>query len=307
MTETTPPPEPTVAAEPAKAEPPPLARGYRAVRALPVLGALGFLLLAGALFYLWQQQRTLVQTPGVDPAHVTALEGQVRTLQQRLAQLEQRPPPPPPASPAPPPDLRPLEARIAALEQRPAAAAAPAPDVGPLLDRMDALERRVMQADTEAVAAANRADRALRIEAAAAALAVGQPLGNLPDAPAALARFAAERPPTEAELRLAFPAAARRAAEASRPAAESQSMAERIWRQIASLVTVRSGDRVILGAPASVVLDAARERLDAGDLAGTIAALDALDSGAAQAMADWRARAQSLLDARAALASLARG
>ena len=84
-------------------------------------------------------------------------------------------------------------------------------------------------------------------------------------------------------------------------------MAERIWRQIASLVTVRSGDRVILGAPASVVLDAARERLDAGDLAGTIAALDALDSGAAQAMADWRARAQSLLDARAALASLARG
>jgi len=319
-------PEPSSGEE----EPP---RADRAARMLPLLGVLAFLLLAGALVYLWQQQRTFVQPPGIDPARVTALEEQVRTLQQRLAELEQRPPPPPPPSPAQTPDLRPLEARIAALEQRPPPppspspapppdlhplegriaaleqrpAPAPAPDLGPLLGRMDALEHRVTQADTAATAAANRADRVLRIEAAALALAAGQPLGNLPDAPAALTRFATEKPPTEAELRLGFPAAARRATEASRPTTESQSMAERMWLQIESMVTVRSGDRVILGAPASVVLDAARERLGAGDLAGSVAALDALDGGAAQAMADWRARAQSLLDARAALASLARG
>jgi hypothetical protein len=234
---------------------------------------------------------------------VSVLEGEVRTLQQRLAQLEQRPPP----SPSPPPDLRPLEARIAALEQRPAAAATAPPDLAPLLDRITALERHATQADTTAAAAGNRADRALRIEAASAALAAGQPLGSLPDAPAALTRFATEKPPTLAEIRLAFPAAARRAADASRPATEGQSMAERVWQRIASLVTVRSGEKVILGAPAGVVLDAARERLDAGDLAGAVTALDALDPGAAQVMADWRARAQSLLDARAALASLARG
>jgi len=205
--------------------------------------------------------------------------------------------------------LRPLEARIAALEQRPPAVTASPPDLAPLVGRLDALDRRVAQvatqAATDAGTATNRADRAIRIEAAAAALAAGQPLGNLPDAPAPLARFATAKPPTEAELRLAFPAAANRAAEASRPAVASQSMADRMWQRIASVVTVRSGDRVILGTAAGPVLDAARERLDAGDLTGAVAALDGLDPGAAQAMADWRARAQSLLDARAALAALA--
>jgi hypothetical protein len=294
------PPEPAAVPEPAKAAPPP---ANRSVHVLAVFCALGFLLLAVAVFYEWQQQ-TLLSAPSNDAARMTALEGQVRTLQQRLSQLEQRPPPP---SPSPPPDLRPLEARIAALEQRPAAAATAQPDLAPLLDRITALERHATQADTAAAAAANRADRALRIEAATAALAAGQPLGTLPDAPAALTRFATEKPPTLAEIRLAFPAAARRAADASRPATASQSMAERMWLQIASMVTIRSGDRVILGAPAGVVLDAARERLDAGDISGAVTALDALDPGAAQAMADWRARAQSLLDARAALASLAHG
>jgi len=80
-----------------------------------------------------------------------------------------------------------------------------------------------------------------------------------------------------------------------------------MWAEIASLVTVRAGDRVVVGAPASVVLDAARERVEAGDLAGAVAALDALDPAAAAVMADWKASVQSLLDARAALAKLAQG
>jgi hypothetical protein len=62
-----------------------------------------------------------------------------------------------------------------------------------------------------------------------------------------------------------------------------------------------------VGAPAAVVLGTARDRLEAGDLAGAVAALDGLDGPAAQAMAPWRAHAQSLLDARAALAAMARG
>ena len=129
----------------------------------------------------------------------------------------------------------------------------------------------------------------------------------MPGAPPALVRFATEKPPTEGALRLEFAAAARRAADASKPQASNGSLAERMWTRIASLVTVREGNRVLVGAPASTVLDAARERLDAGDLAGAVAALDALDPGAAAAMADWRARAQSLLDARDALAKLAQG
>jgi hypothetical protein len=313
MTETTPPPEsppetppvpepvapevpPVPEPEPARREPLPV----HSSRPARVLTIVGFLLLVGVDFYLWQQQQTLVPQPGADPERVAAQEMQIRALQQRIAQLEQRPAP----TNAAPTDLRPLEARIAALEQHPAAA--PEPDIGPLLGRVNALEQHAGQADAAAAAAAKRADRAIRLQAAAAALDAGQPLGAIPDAPVALARFATEKPPTEADLRLSFPDAASRAAEASNPATDGKSMTERMWQRIASLVTVRSGDRVIVGAPASVVLDQARARLDAGDLAGAVTALDGLDPGAAKAMADWRARAQSLLDARAALASLAR-
>jgi hypothetical protein len=73
-----------------------------------------------------------------------------------------------------------------------------------------------------------------------------------------------------------------------------------------SLVTVKHGDQVLLGTSASSVLGAAQARLDAGDLAGAVAALDGLDAAAATAMASWRGQAQGLLDARNALAQMAR-
>ena len=70
------------------------------------------------------------------------------------------------------------------------------------------------------------------------------------------------------------------------------------------MTTILSGGAVVLvGSPAAVILGEARLRLDTGDIAGAIAALDALDPGAASAMSPWRAQAQSLLDARAALAA----
>ena len=280
-------PEPT---EPAPPEPP-TPRRPRLLGALVLAGLLGLGLLAGAVAYLFAQK----PPPGVDPARVAALESRVGALQQRLDALEKRPTPP--AAPSQPmPDLRPLEARIAALEQRPPPAPAPAPpapDLTPLQSRIDALQQRI-------------ADLA-HVQSVALALANGQPLGAWPGAPPALAKFATEKPPTEAELRRDFAAAARRAIDASKPQAAGGSFGQRVLAGIASLVTVRSGDHVIVGAPASVVLDAARERVDAGDLAGAVAALDALDPDAAAVMADWKARAQSLLDARAAVAKLARG
>jgi hypothetical protein len=225
----------------------------------------------------------------------------------------------------PPPDLTPLETRIAALEQR------KPPDLGPLEDRVAALERKkpedpalearvaglaaaqqATQQQTEAAAAAAHAtaDHAARLQAvqqAQVSLAAGQPLGNLPDAPPALAQFAATPPPTEAALRLSFPQAARAAVKASQPSTQGLSVLQRMWQRAEALVTIRKGDRVILGTPASTTLAAARVRLDAGDLAGAVAALDKLDPRAAQAMATWRGQAQALLDARAALAAMAAG
>jgi hypothetical protein len=53
------------------------------------------------------------------------------------------------------------------------------------------------------------------------------------------------------------------------------------------------------------VLARAHMALDAGDLAGAVAAVSALSGPAARAVANWRGDAQSLLDARAGLASMA--
>ena len=66
-------------------------------------------------------------------------------------------------------------------------------------------------ADT-AVAAGGQGCPAARMQAARAALAAGEPLGSVPDAPPEVARFTDARPPTEAALRLAFPVSRRRRA-----------------------------------------------------------------------------------------------
>lgn len=267
------------------------------------LTALALALLAGGLAWLWQEHGQLADRV-VDRAEITALHEQVRGLNQRLAQLEQRAPV---AT-----DLRPLEGRIAALEQRPATPppvapppAAPPPAVAAadpvLAGRIAALDLRVTQAEQ---ARSGSTIRLARLQRAGHALAAGQVLGDIPGAPAALSRFAAIAPPTEAALRLEFPAAARQAEAASRAGAESQGIADRVWQQVRSLVTVRDGDTVLLGAPAAVVLGTSRELLNAGDLAGAVAALDALDPGAAGGIAAWRARAASVLAARAALAAM---
>ncbi len=292
--------------EPEPVAPPPPVRAGRGV--LPVLCAIGFLLLALAIGLVWrEEQRLAAREAGVDPAAFAGMESQVRTLTQRLAALEQKPapmPPPPPAPPAQAPvDLKPLDARIAALERRPEV-----PAVDPaLVARMDEMQKRLAQTQADGARNAERASRAATVQAAQAALDAGLPLGDMPGAPPALSRFGRAKPPTEAALRLAFPDAADRAVAASRPSTEGESVGQRMWQNARSLVTVRQGDKVLLGAPAAETVGHARERLDAGDLAGAVAALGALDGAAAKAMTDWRDQAQALIEARTALAGMARG
>ena len=268
------------------------------------------------------------------PAPTPATAPDLRTLITRLQTLEQRTPP----------DLGAVDARLTALEQRPALAdtislvtrldALSARVQGievvgiarqdaaetrlatleqfttrakNLETRLETLERR--QTATEATASlvpalADRAARMARLQAAQAALEAGEKLGDIAGAPAALARFATIAPPTEAALRLAFPAAARGAASAPPPPANA-ALLDRVWARAQSLVTLRQGDHVLLGDPAAGVLARARRALDAGDLAGAVAALGDLSGLAAQAMAAWRVQASALLAARAALAALA--
>ncbi|AHJ66965.1 COG4223 family protein [Granulibacter bethesdensis] len=154
-------------------------------------------------------------------------------------------------------------------------------------------------------ALADRAGRLARLQAASSALGRGEKLGDIPNAPPALTRFAQEAPPTLAALTLSFETVAQRALEASRPDVSHASFWETVKQKAETLVTVRRGDQVLVGDPAAGVIARARKALDAGDLAGAVRTLDALTGPAVQAVSGWKAQAQALLDAQAALSDMA--
>jgi hypothetical protein len=314
--------------------PPQMSSARPARDPLPWLLGLGFLVLAGAIGFVWW---SAPQPPSQPPAGLQA-------LQDRVARLEQRPVAPPVGAPAEAVDLGPLTARVAALERRATPDLAPlegrvaavekqAADNSQFAARLDALSSRVdalsgrdqnaqgdiarrLDADEARLATlehataqmtdmAEHAARLARIQAAETALAAGQPLGELPAAPPAVARFAAAKPPTEASLRLAYPQAERAALATSRSDTGESTFLSRVLAHAEDLVTVRQGDRVLVGDPAAGVLARAHAALDAGDLAGAVAAVSSLSGPSGAAMAVWLADAKALLQARAGLADMA--
>lgn len=169
-----------------------------------------------------------------------------------------------------------------------------------LSDRVGKTEHA--QADFSGLAA--RTDRVARLQEASTALRVGEPLGDIPNAPPALARYAKLPPPTETALRLGFPALADQARIASRPDTAGHGFLERSWARMQESVTVRAGDQVIVGNSAAGVLARAQTSLDAGDLPGAVSALAALQGRPADIVHDWIDKARGLIAARDALAGL---
>jgi hypothetical protein len=167
--------------------------------------------------------------------------------------------------------------------------------------RLAALEKNAGGLDS----VSDHLNRVTRIQEAAIALAVGHPVGDIPNAPPALSRFAHQAPPTEVQLRQLFAQSERAAIDAKQTDDTSEPLIDRVWERAQNLVTVHRGEEVLVGNPASVTLGHAREALEAGDLKGAIAAVETLKGQPQQAMAKWLADAKSLVDARAALASLA--
>ncbi|HUC18460.1 MAG TPA: hypothetical protein VMA37_12335 [Acetobacteraceae bacterium] len=273
------------------------------------LSLLSFLVLAAAIAVAWafpRQQSLPPPPPSVSPVALADLSGRLDGLAAQLAALGQKL-----AALPPRPDLGPIEARLAVLEKQssyhPPSGLAP-PDqtalaaaLAPLSGRIDALGKSLAGLS----ARLDRIERLTRIETAASALAAGRPLGTLPQAPPALARFAATTPPTLASLRLSYPEAARGELAASRPSTAGKSLLARLLAQAGDLITLRSGNRVIIGNPAEGTLATARIALEAGDLSACLAALDALPRPLAPAMAEWEEKARALRDAETALASLA--
>ena len=279
---------------------------------------------------LEDQIAKLQAVPPVDlkplEARLAALEGKppvdLRPLEARVAAIDARPPV----------DLKPIEGRLGALEAKPPVDLAPlqqrvdavaqkeGQDQAALAKRLDAaeaadkqtdaalasIEAAEKQTDAKIASVAARAEMAGKLQGVSAALAAGQPLGDIAGAPPPLARFAHAAPPTEAGLRLSFDAAAADAHRVSQPAiTDNQPLLSRMWTKAQQSVTVRRGDEVLVGDPIEGVLAHARTELDAGDLAGAVRALDGLAGPAKAAMAGWVGQAQSLLDARAAIGELA--
>ena len=258
----------------------------------------------------------------------------LQPLEQRLTALENKPPPPVPAAPLDTEGRTQLAAlsgridsvtarddqigtqeqmdagKLTAQEQADIAklSAQEQTDISKLSGQIAGLDTRVTaatKADSQIESLASKQALIERLQSAAVALQAGRPLGDIPGAPPALAQFATKPPPTDASLRLSFDQAAAKAHLAGQPPADETPFLNRVWDKAQSLVTVREGDRVLVGDAVSGVLEHSRHLLDAGDVAGAVTALNGLAGPAAEAMAPWRAQAQSLLDARAAMITTA--
>ena len=300
---------------------------------LPLLCGLGFLVLAIAILLVWL-------FPG-SPAELQSAVADLHGAQQKLAdvdarlsRLEQRP------APALASDLTKVSSDQAKISSRLEAMEGRVGDPAQLGVRLDALSGRVealsgrsqsgvdaARQQTEAVkqqvdalsgrvstvekasgtlnGLTDRLNRLSRLQEAGLALSAGKAVGDLPNAPAGLARFAHQAPPTEAQLRLAFPQAQRAALAAEQAGDEKAPFADRVWERAQGLVTVRRGDDLMVGNPSATALSTAKAALDAGDLPGAVAAVNALAGPPRQAMDDWVTQATALINARSALADMA--
>ena len=282
---------------------------------VPWLYAIGFIVLASAIIYLWQFPTTSDE-PARNEAAIQAVEQRLADTDARLSRLEQRPVA----------DIGKINARLDAVDGRTA-------DVAQLTARLDTLSGRIeslsgrdqtgldgikqqISALTARVAAietsnestatvSRRLDGVAKLQEASFALATGKPVGDLPGAPDALARYAHAPPPTESELRLRFPQAESAALAAPQPNEDNAPFIDRVWDRAQNLVTVRRGQQTLAGNPASVILTRAQTALDAGDLASAASIVGSLKGPPKDAMASWLADANALLNARAALAQLA--
>ena len=242
---------------------------------------------------------------------LATLEQQLGTVDKRVGAVETKAPPKAELDAAAQQQLAELSNRIDGIAARQdALGVKQQADLGKLNDQIAGLDSRLTaaaKASGEIGAINARQSRTAQLQIAAAALAAGRPLGTLDSAPPALAKFATAAPPTDASLRLSYDAAADEARRVGMPISPDAPFLTRLWDRAQNGIVVRQGDRVLVGDAVTGVLEHAKRLLEAGDLAGAVNALGALTGPAADAMAPWTAQAKSLLDARAALVTAARG
>ena len=282
---------------------------------VPWLYGLGFLALAAAIFYLWQYPTPSTDTAG-DASAIQAIGSRLADIDGRLTRLEQRPIL----------DLGKINARMDALDGRAGDQIQLASRVDALSGRiealsgrnqtgldatkqqLDALATRVAEVASNAGnldAVSKRLNRITKLQEASFALAAGRPIGELPDAPEALTRYAHTAPPTDAQLRVRFPRDEQAALAAKQPDEADAPFINRVWDRAQGLITIRRGGDVVVGDPTAIILGRAQAALDAGDIGGAVGAVESLKGQPARAMKDWLLNAKGLLEARSALAEMA--
>lgn len=226
-------------------------------------------------------------------AQVSALAGQIEALQPRLKALENRPVVTGGSV---------SDADLAALSQRIEAQATQIAAI------MDAATAREAEANATAQATLRRA-ALTRIQTAldsgsgfSAALADLEATGQ--EIPADLRSIADDGVPTMAQLRDAFPPAARAALAASRESAGDDTGAGGFWAFMSDQLGARSLEPRE-GSDADAVLSRAEAALRDGRLADALAEIDTLPPHAAGEMSGWAAEAQERLNALGAAESLA--
>lgn len=256
--------------------------------AWPVVFTLGFLVLGAGEGYLWYNQ----QGHQADATQLAVLRTQMDDMRTAAAR----------ATPAP--DSMVVQAD---LTQKFAALAA---QVNAMQAQEAADHGQISQMQANATDLGKLTTRIAllnALETARMALDAGQPLGTIPNAPDALGQFATSAPPTEAALRQSFPAAAKAAEAASVSPNGKVGFWDQVKLRLEGIITISNGDTVLFGPPAAAVLNQAQTALAAGDLAGAVAKLQALSPASQAAMAGWLSQAKALLDARAALMTMAQG
>ncbi|MBB5373837.1 hypothetical protein [Acidocella aromatica] len=256
--------------------------------AWPVVFTLGFLVLGAGEGYLWYNQ----QGHQADATQLAVLRTQMDDMRTEASRTA-----PAPNSVVAQADLAQkyaaLAAQVNAMQTQEAA------DHGQI-SQMQANATDLGQLTTR-IALLNA------LETARMALDAGLPLGTIPNAPDALGQFSTSAPPTEAALRQSFPAAAKAAEAASLSPNGKVGFWDQVKLRLEGIITISNGDTVLFGPPAAALLNQAETALAAGDLAGAVAKLQALSPASQAAMAGWLAQAKALLDARAALMTMAQG
>ncbi|KIT15397.1 COG4223 family protein [Jannaschia aquimarina] len=252
---------------------------------------------------------------GVDLA---PLQTSLAELEDRVATLESRPAAPAtaegdatpaaPAPSAPTPDLAPLQDRIASVEEGVSSTGNQVADLATRIDtaeadlagRITALEARIADlsegADDAAALARETAQNqlSLAVETGAPFAEQAEMLGDLPEP---LTAAAAEGVPTVSDLAVAFPPLAREALRAARTEGGGEAGLQGIARSLlgARSLEPREGD------DPDAVLSRAEAAVRAGDLSAALSEIAALPESARAVLSDWTSRAETRIEAEAAL------